>query len=499
MILSQLVAPLIECGIKGKKDVDIAGISFDSRKVKPGQLFVCLSGTVQDGHLFVHDAARNGAVAILAEHEVVVPNAISVVIVPDARAALAIIAAHYYDYPSKKLKLIGVTGTNGKTTTVHLLNQMLNDYGKSSGLIGTLGMSIADYYEKTVNTTPESLEIQRLLHVMVENKAEYAVMEVSSHALKMGRVNGCTFETGIFTNLTHDHLDYHGSFEEYRNAKKLMFSEFLSQNDPNHCTAVLNADDPCFKVYAKATKAEVLKYGLSIDADIRAENIQMNSNGSFFTLYIHGKRRPVHLKTPGIHNVYNGLASIATGFVHQIPIESMIETLARFTGVDGRFEILRSTDGVMVVVDYAHNPDGLRQLLSSVRQLVKGRVYCVFGCEGDRDRLKRPVMARIALELSDLPVLTLDNTRMEDPEAILKDMASEYERNNVSRSRYYKVPDRRKAIWFALELAQPGDCVVIAGKGHETVQILGRKEVQLNDKQVVLDFWQQNSLLTRQG
>ncbi len=476
--------------------IAIQNISFDSRTVRLGDLFVCLTGHLEDGHRYADDAIRRGAAAILAERELEVPSAVPVIVVPDTRAALATIAARYYDHPSRKLKLIGVTGTNGKTTSVHLLEHILNRLGHLTGSVGTMGMKVGKHFEKTQNTTPESLEIQRHLAAMVQSGAEYAVIEASSHALAMGRLRHCDFHAAIFTNLTHDHLDYHKTMTAYRDAKKLLFTSLRPATNGQAPFAVLNCDDPWSEDYASATHATILRYGLSKGADVRASDIRITPSSTSFTVTTNGRQRTVKWQLPGHHNVYNALAAICTGLAENIPLDRFISALEEFRGVEGRFDSFQSETGVTVIVDYAHTPDALQQLLVTVRRVISGQIYCVFGCEGDRDTEKRPIMAQIALEYSSYPILTLDHTRNEDPERILHDMILGYDQNGVSPARYAVIPDRRAAIWAALERAGQGDAVVIAGKGHETVQIIGSTVRPFNDKQVALDFFKHEAAST---
>jgi UDP-N-acetylmuramoyl-L-alanyl-D-glutamate--2,6-diaminopimelate ligase len=469
--------------------LDVQNISFDSRTVRRGDLFVCLTGHLEDGHRYANDAVSSGAAAILAERELPAINTVPVIVVQDTRSALAVVAARFYDHPSRKLKLIGITGTNGKTTSVHLLQHIFNRVGYVSGSIGTMGMQVVNHFERTKNTTPESLEIQRYLNTMVGHGAQYAVIEASSHALAMGRLRHAAFHAAVFTNLTHDHLDYHRTMTEYRNAKKLLFSGLQPAENGRAPFAVLNIDDGSWREFASVTQATVLRYGLSKSADVRASDIQITPSGTSFTITTKDTERAVHWKLPGHHNVYNALAAVCTGLAEDIPLDALISALEDFRGVEGRFDSFLSETGITVIVDYAHTPDALQQLLETARHIVSGQIYCVFGCEGDRDREKRPIMAQIALEHSFYPILTLDHTRNEDPERIFHDMVRVYHQNGVSPSRYAVIADRREAIWTALERARHGDAVVIAGKGHETVQILGNSQRPFNDKQVAMEFF----------
>jgi UDP-N-acetylmuramoyl-L-alanyl-D-glutamate--2,6-diaminopimelate ligase len=468
----------------GNPHIKIKKIRIDSREVKPGDLFVCLSGTLSDGHEFIKEAVTNGAVAILLEKDIhqSYPN-ITIIKVSDSRKALAIMANRFYGQASKQLRLIGVTGTNGKTTTTHLIEKILNDYDKKAGLIGTLTMRVGNHTEKAVNTTPESIELHRFLNEMVDRNAQYGVMEVSSHALKMGRVRGCDFKTAIFTNLTHDHLDYHHSMDHYLEDKSLLFSQLGNTYEDDPKAAIFNSDDPSSEKIAGKTTAQVITYGINNPADVRAEEIHINSKGTFIRVNTFKGNISIQLKIYGIFNVYNVLAAIAACLLEDIPLTHIKKSLEAFEGLPGRFQQVNVGQSYSVIVDYAHNPDGLENVLKTARELTKGRVYCVFGCEGDKDKKKRPIMAQIATTYSDKAILTSDNPRSENPEKIIHEMAVGIDVSQLDRC--FTITNRKEAIQKAISLAKANDCIVIAGKGHEMYQIVNDTLIPFNDIHVV--------------
>jgi len=456
----------------------IISVENDSRRIKKGSLFICIKGFTVDGHDYAEAAVNNGAVAIISEKKLNLP--VPVIIVSDTKRAMAVIADAFYSQPTKKLHLIGVTGTNGKTTTSHIIEKILSDAGRKTGLVGTMYMKMGEKKYKVKNTTPESLTLQHYFKQMVDKDVEFAVIEVSSHALDEGRVHGCDFEIAVFTNLTQDHLDYHKTMEEYRQAKGLLFAQLgsaFSHKRPKY--AILNMDDPAAKNYMKATAAHVLTYGIEKKADIQARNIQLSASGITFELLSPFGNDIVSMKLIGKFNVYNVLAGICCGIVAGIPIQKIIQTIAEVDGVSGRFETIDSGQDFTVIVDYAHTPDSLENALNTVSQFAKKRVFVIVGCGGDRDRSKRPLMAEIACRFSTNPIFTSDNPRSEDPEEILKDMEA-----GVIGKQYMKITDRKEAIHYAVKAAKKGDVILIAGKGHETYQLIGNKIIDFDDRKV---------------
>ncbi|WP_251549242.1 UDP-N-acetylmuramoyl-L-alanyl-D-glutamate--2,6-diaminopimelate ligase [Neobacillus muris] len=478
MKLKQLLKSLHPLIPFSGSDPEITSIENDNRKVKPGSLFICIKGYTVDGHDFAGSAVQNGAAAILAERPL--PLNVPVVIVNDTARAMAVLADAFYGQPTKQLSLIGITGTNGKTTTSHMIEKIFFDQGQKTGLIGTMYTKIAGMTVETKNTTPESLTLQKTFHQMVEEGVQTAVMEVSSHALDLGRVHGCDYDVAVFTNLTQDHLDYHKTMEEYRRAKSLLFAQLGNTFDHNNPKfAVLNADDSASEMFKRATAAHIVTYGIENKADIRAENVEMSPSGTRFDIVIGGEKYPINIKLIGIFSIYNVLASISAAIVSGIAIKDIIASLEELEGIAGRFELVQAGQDFTVIVDYAHTPDSLENVLNTVRQFAKKRVFVVVGCGGDRDRTKRPLMAQIACRLATDPVFTSDNPRSEDPLAILKEMEA-----GVQGKSYQVIPDRKEAITWAVNQASAGDCILIAGKGHETYQIIGTAVHDFDDRLV---------------
>ncbi|MCF8886319.1 UDP-N-acetylmuramoyl-L-alanyl-D-glutamate--2,6-diaminopimelate ligase [Priestia megaterium] len=478
MDLRELLTHLHDFVQLPEQNIDITSIEMDSREVKPGALFICIDGYTVDGHNFAQMAVEKGAVAILAEKPVDVE--VPVVRVKSTKRAMAVLADAFYNQPTQKMHLIGVTGTNGKTTITHLIEHIFKSQHKKTGLIGTIEIRIGDTSYDVKNTTPESLTLQKTFHQMVEENVEVAMMEVSSHALDLGRVHGCDFDVAVFSNLTQDHLDYHHTMEDYRRAKGLLFAQLgnaYNHNRPKF--AVLNADDAATEEYIKNTAATVITYGIDRESDIRATNIQITNNGTTFDLTTPTETVRVEMKLIGKFSVYNVLAATASCLVSGIPLSVIVEEIKVLEGVSGRFEVVDAEQDFTVIVDYAHTPDSLENVLKTVKEFAKRNIYVIVGCGGDRDRTKRPIMARIAAEYSTQAILTSDNPRSEDPLAILKDMEEGLDTDN-----YVTIADRAEAIRYAVETAHADDVIVIAGKGHETYQIIGKKVFDFDDREV---------------
>ncbi|WP_010631035.1 UDP-N-acetylmuramoyl-L-alanyl-D-glutamate--2,6-diaminopimelate ligase [Sporolactobacillus vineae] len=460
-------------------DPEISNLVIDSRLAGPGSLFFCIKGHALDGHRFASMAEKNGAAAIVAQ-EPVEAN-VPVIYVNDTHRALAMVADHFYGHPSHHLHLIGVTGTNGKTTITYLVQAIQESCGLATGLIGTMGMHFKNHQAAVVNTTPEVHLIHENLAKMKEQGAESVVMETSSNALYDGRVRGCDFNVGIFTNLTEDHLDLHGTMKDYMYAKSILFTQ-LGNRYGEHGeskVAVLNQDDPVSDVYRHMTAAHVITYGIDHPADFRAESIQITPQGTAFTLNIRGTAYPVAMKLIGKFSVYNALAALAACSVRGFDTYRMIHALEQVPGVSGRFESVRAGQDFSVIVDYSHTPDSLENALATIKEFARGRILTVVGCGGDREHGKRPIMAKIAVDNSDLAILTSDNPRTEDPEAILAEMET-----GVKGRSYKKITDRREAIRYAVRAAQPDDIILIAGKGHETYQIIGKVKHHFDDREI---------------
>ncbi|WP_054956615.1 UDP-N-acetylmuramoyl-L-alanyl-D-glutamate--2,6-diaminopimelate ligase [Paenibacillus dakarensis] len=483
MKLNELTSVLASAVLIGNGEVNCSRLQADSRKVIPGDLFICLPGHTVDGHDYASEAERKGAAALVVNRRL--DTALPQVLVKDCRFAMAALADAFYGHPSQRMTIIGVTGTNGKTTTTYLIDKIMSDFGLKTGLIGTIHMKYDGKKIPMPGTTPEALELQKSLSDMVEAGTEFCAMEVSSHALEQGRVKGTDFRTAVFTNLTQDHLDYHNSVEEYKNAKGLFFSRLGNAfaKDPKHRKyAVLNADDKASATFAKLTAAEVITYGLNDTADVRAANIAITAQGTSFHVDTFRGSADISLKMIGKFNVYNTLAAITAALLEEVPLQTIKKSLESVSGVEGRVEVVDEGQPYAVIVDYAHTPDGLDNVLRTVKEFAQGRILTVFGCGGDRDRTKRPLMGKIAARLSDMVFITSDNPRTENPEFILKDIEAGLLEDRVSEERYQLIVDRRQAIKKAIEMASPGDVVLIAGKGHETYQLIAGKVFDFDDR-----------------
>jgi UDP-N-acetylmuramoyl-L-alanyl-D-glutamate--2,6-diaminopimelate ligase len=460
---------------------EVESIEMDSRKVTDGALFVCVKGQKFDGHLFVDEVIEKGAVALVAERPV--KANVPVIYVSDSRRALAILADAFFDYPSHELNLFGVTGTNGKTTVTQLIQHIHNEAGTPSGVIGTMGIQFNDKAIEVHNTTPESLDLQHAFHLMVNDGVKACAMEVSSHALHQGRVRGLDFNVGIFTNLTQDHLDYHHTMADYLQAKSLLFSQLGNTYSKDSLKlAVINQDDSAAETLKRMTSAQVLTYGLERDADFRARHITITGRGTRFEWVTNEGVFPVTMKLIGKFSVYNVLAAGLACYASGIPMQTIIKAVENMEGVPGRFEPVIGGQTFTVIVDYAHTPDSLENALKAIKAFSEGRIITVVGCGGDRDRKKRPIMARTALKYSEISIFTSDNPRSEDPEAILQEM-----QEGLQTDDYQVIVDRRQAIREAVQQAAENDVILIAGKGHETYQIIGNETFNFDDRLVALE------------
>jgi UDP-N-acetylmuramoyl-L-alanyl-D-glutamate--2,6-diaminopimelate ligase len=503
--LSQLLDVLPEAKRLGEGDPEIRGIAYDSRRVSPGDLFACLPGTKTDGRRFLDDALTRGAAAVLLEPNGEERCTVPALLVPSAREAMARAAAALHGYPSRRLTLVGITGTNGKTTTTHLVEALFRAVGQRTGIIGTLGARIGDEWLPGDRTTPEAPDLQALFATMVERGVTAAAMEVSSHALAQHRTLGAEFNAAIFTNLTQDHLDYHGDMEAYFAAKEILFRDYPQQTEKPFA-AILNTDDPYGQRLARSLResakrdgvrpVRVLTYGVETkDTDVRASEIRALPSGVTFTLHLpedlasqncHLTSVICHLQLGGHFNVLNALAAAATGRALGIATETIVAALASVKGVPGRFESVSEGQEFSVIVDYAHSPDGLENVLRAARALQPRRLLVVFGCGGDRDRTKRPLMGAIAARLADTVFVTSDNPRSEDPNAIIEEILVGM-RGQPTASRVVE-PDRRAAIEAAIRAAEPSDLVLIAGKGHEDYQIFADRTIHFDDREVAREI-----------
>ncbi|GGH74497.1 UDP-N-acetylmuramoyl-L-alanyl-D-glutamate--2,6-diaminopimelate ligase [Pullulanibacillus pueri] len=476
MKLNQLLTTLGSYRRENEGDPDISSIEMDSRQVQPGSLFVCVKGERFDGHQFVEEVQAKGAVALVAERPISAD--IPVVYVSEARRAMGMLVDTFYGQPTHQLSLIGVTGTNGKTTITHLVRQIQEAANIKTGIVGTMGIKFGQQEISVSNTTPEAPVLQKAFRTMVDYDIQSAVMEVSSHALVQGRVRGLDFDIAVFTNLTQDHLDYHGTMKDYLHAKSLLFSQLGNTYDSERKkVAVINNDDAAAETLKQATAVSILTYGIDQPADVQAQNIKVTAKGTQFDLKTPDGTFSVSMKLVGKFSVYNILAAACVCHLNGINWERMIESIKDIEGVSGRFETVEAGQNFSVIVDYSHTPDSLENALLTIKEFAKGRVITVVGCGGDRDRTKRPLMAEIAVKYSDLAVFTSDNPRTEDPERILEDMVK-----GLDKGTYTKLTGRREAITYAVNQAADHDVVLIAGKGHETYQIIGTEVLDFDDR-----------------
>ncbi len=460
--------------------IDVNGVAYDSRRVQPGNVFIALKGLKATGAEFAAEAIRLGAVAIVADQPA--PGATSVpwITVPNARSAMAALAAELYGHPSRAMQVVGITGTNGKTTTAYLLRAVFEAAGKKCGLLGTVTYSLGDQELPASRTTPEAPDVQRMFRQMVDAGCGACVIEVSSHALALRRVDETTFAAGVFTNLTRDHLDYHGDMESYFAAKKRLF-EMLPAGAPG----VINLDDPRGETIRKVASTPVT-YAITKPADVTPGPLTLTFNGLEFDARTPKGSVRVKSKLVGRPNVSNILATVAVATALGLPVAAIERGLANLGGVPGRFEVVsEARDDITVVIDYAHTDDALKNLLETARPLAQRRVITLFGCGGDRDRTKRPLMGAVAARLSDIVVITSDNPRTEDPSRIIEEIKRGVPAaSDRDERRAFAIVDRREAIQFAIKKAQPGDLVLLAGKGHEKSQTIGNHEQPFDEAEI---------------
>ena len=474
MLLSQLLRDVEIIDAWGNIDTKISGVAFNSQEVKPGDVFVCIKGFKTDGHDYAEDALEKGAVAIVAEKPLE-ETAATTVVVKDTRFALSCIAAAFYDYPYKKFRLIGITGTNGKTTTTYLVKSILESCGETVGLIGTNQNMIGNQVIPAHHTTPDSLELMRLFDQMAKEGVDTVVMEVSSHSLALDRVACCEFDIGAFTNVTQDHLDFHITMENYTNAKAQLFKKCR--------VGAFNLDDDAFELLSKDATCETLTYSTKNDCDLKAEDIEYRATGVEFDLVYRGERERVTLSIPGGFSVYNALTAAACCLAAGLSLENISKGLKAAKGVKGRIEVVETNTDYTVIIDYAHTPDGLYNILSAIRGFAKGRIVTPFGCGGDRDKTKRPQLGKIAGELSAFCVVTSDNPTSEEPKDIIEDILVGLRKTDC---RYAVVENRFEAIEFAVDNAKPDDIILLAGKGHEPYQILKDRTIVFDEREIVL-------------
>lgn len=450
-------------------DPDITNVTSDSSKIRRSGLFVCIKGTKYDGHNFARKAVDRGAVAVICERDIGIKNS---VIVPDSRKAYAEICSRFYGCAQKKLKMIGVTGTNGKTTTSYLIKKMLEASGYKTGLIGTVNVIIGKEKYPADLTTPDPADLHRYLMLMNIAGCDACVMEVSSQALAQQRVHGIKFDCSVFTNLSAEHLDYHKTMQDYAEAKSVLFE--MSK------ISVINNDDDYASFMKKAAAGRVLTYGINSDADFRADKVRLSSDGVSYRFRHSDEESYISFDSLGLFSVYNSLAAMAVSEAVELNRERSVRALARFDGISGRMEKVVNSFGINIIIDYAHTPDSLENAAKTLKTVYGGKLLTVFGCGGDRDKDKRPLMGKVACENSDFVFITSDNPRTENPDEIINDIVQGIETKN-----YYKITDRKLAIKSALYSAKCGDTVLIAGKGHEKYQISGTQKIYFNEREII--------------
>jgi len=487
MILAELLNQVKIKSISGDTDTKVEKIEYDSKKVSSGNLFVAIRGFEKDGHDFVPEAVKRGAGCVVVEKsrgffEKLKPSLKAEVVVFDSREALSKISHRFYGFPSTKIKVIGVTGTNGKTTTTYMIKSILESAKNRVGLIGTIAHMIGQKRLPASHTTPESLDLHRLFSEMLSKKVSYAVMEVSSHSLALRRVEEVDFDVGIFTNLTRDHLDFHKTFESYCEAKASLFEKLKGDKR----WAIINKDDPNWEFFSGKAKVPQLTYSLKKgNGDVFPLEFKSDLSGTELVLSTPKGEEKINLKVLGKLNLYNALASSACCVALGIDLPTIKKGLESFRNVPGRMERIDRGSGFIVLIDYAHTPDALQKVLEDAREITSGNLTVVFGCGGDRDKGKRPMMGKIALDLADRVIITSDNPRTEDPQSIIQQIYQGVE----NKGKVKLTVDRKKAIRVALEKAEEKDTVVIAGKGHEDYQILGKRKIHFSDKEEVEKFF----------
>jgi UDP-N-acetylmuramoyl-L-alanyl-D-glutamate--2,6-diaminopimelate ligase len=494
MELGYLLESIPGHDLDGDNSVEISGIAYDSRNVREGFLFVAIKGHAQDGHAYLDEAANRGAAALVAENFDGVAAEIPRVTVHDSRNALSRLSVRFYGDPCKDIEIIGITGTNGKTTTTYLIESIISAAGGKPGVIGTINSRFQGNVRPSSVTTPESLDLMRTIREMADGGATHVVMEVSSHALDQGRADDCPFSVGVFTNFTRDHLDYHRTMEEYFQAKSLLFRGLIKDRHGRKGTAVINLDDPRGEVLCSISKTGVLTYGLSRGCDVTASDVTTDKSGLRAMIRTPKGETAVTSSLIGNVNLYNILAAAAAAIAVDIEPQKIAEGVKALKNVPGRLESVRNNRGLTIIVDYSHTPDALIKAQNILKPLTSGRLITVFGCGGDRDRGKRPEMGIAAGEVSDVVFITSDNPRTEDPDSIITQIEEGIGKTRLKRLEwkdgqgvnmpgYFIEPDRHRAIIKAVSIAHEKDIILIAGKGHEDYQIVGREKRHFDDRQ----------------
>ena len=480
MKLNDIINGLEIIKVNGNLDLDITNIEYDSRKVRENTLFICIKGFNSDGHKYIQNAIKSGAKSFLVQDDINI-DGYTFIRVNDTRASMAKIADNFYNHPSKKFGVIGVTGTNGKTSITTLLSEILKSNNNKVGLIGTIKIFDGEEEIQSNSTTPESIELQNYFNRMLNNKCDYCAMEVSSHSLALNRVDETDFKLGLFTNLTPDHLDFHKDLEDYRRSKEKLFFKTSIAN-------IINIDDDGGKkIYEniKYLKTPIYTYGIDNEADFMARDIQISANGVSYKLKTPTYEDNIFVPIPGKFTVYNTLAVIAACYMLNLDKDVIIKTLKNTNGITGRFEIVENDKDINVIIDYAHTPDALENILNTVKEFAKGDIITVFGCGGDRDKIKRPLMGKISQKLSDICIITSDNPRNENPNLIIEDILSGLDKDIKN---YKVIIDRKEAIEEAIKIAKKDDIIIIAGKGHENYQIIGKNKYHFDDKEIVKGY-----------
>lgn len=490
MKLKKLFKEIPGAEIKGSKDLEISGLSANSKLVSPGNLFIAKKGFVDDGAKYIREAISGGAYAVLTDMYDPSLKEITQIVHPKVNAIEGFVAAEYYGNPSKDLFMVGITGTNGKTTTSFLVKSLLDSLSGLSGLIGTIEYIVGPHRYMATRTTPDVVSNHKMLREMVLQGCSSAVMEVTSHAIDQGRVASIDFDVAVFTNLSIDHLDYHGTMEKYAATKALLFKnlgkEKLQKPQKFTKTAVINIDSPWAERIVQECSSKVITYGLLSDADVKATDISLNGTGSYFNLHYKGQVIPCQTTLVGRFNIYNVLAAIAVAISRGFTLEKIVAALSKFFSVPGRLEAVLNPLGLKIYVDFAHSDDALENVLQTLSEFKTGKIITVFGCGGDRDVSKRPLMAEKAEKYSDFTIVTADNPRSEAPEEICRQIALGFKKTDSFTIEL----DRRAAIEKAIKMATPDDLILIAGKGHEPYQIFAHKTVEFDDRKVALDVCQ---------
>lgn len=491
MKLMDILSGIGESTVTGNRDREIENICYDSRKADRNSLFVAIKGFKMNGHDFSFDAYRRGTRVFVVEDKVNLPPDATLIRVPSSRKALAHIGGIFFNHPSRKFKVIGITGTNGKTTITYLLQSILREAGVNVSRLSTINYDIGGKIYPASTTTPESLDLQKLFKEMLDCGTEYVVMEVSSHALTLHRVDSVEFEWAVFTNLSLDHLDFHQTMQRYLEAKSSLFERMSSEKK-----ALINIDDPYGETIINKTACQVLTYGLQENADYSPLNWRMNEKMTFFQLMIGEKKEEFQVSLPGVHNVYNALAAVGIALEEGIPLNYIKDGLKKVKGIPGRLEPVENRAGLRIYVDYAHTPHSLENALNTLGRITPGRLIVVFGCAGDRDPYKRPVMGKIAFKKADYTVITSDNPRSEAPEKIISQIEEGMrEEGAVEGKDFARLVERKEAIRYGLSKMKKDDTLLIAGKGHERIQIFKDAVIPFDDVQTTRGLLKESHLL----